>query len=450
MQEDDVENASSAKVFISHAHRDRDEVMQRIVSPLEMHDVPTWVDRSSIRAGDAWEQSIRQGLKSSSWFLVAISPHAVESRWVRAEVQWALNEREGRIIPAIIGPCDPAELNLLLLSLQYVDFVADAACALRQLLALWGRHVRDDEIGIHHDQNGPRTPFEAFETGKPFLGRYKVESRLGSGGGPGGGPGGFATVFKAHDLKLDRLMVLKAWRAETILPEQKTYLEREMRLQSRLRLAGVVGVHDFGPTWMVQDYMQGTSLQDLMNRNQLNARETTMLLAKTARILHRVHVHGIIHRDVKPMNILVDEYGDPHLVDFGLAKEISDSSADATLDSSYQMVGTPAYMAPEAVFNPSGVDGRTDLYALGVILYEMLAGKRASSRASNPFDALSLLSRTELTITADVQNVPQELVRVCNQCLRRNPDERFMTGEELARHLEACLQQPGWSIDSRR
>jgi hypothetical protein len=125
-------------VFVSHSTADREIVERAIVDCLEGHGIKTWYSKESIHTAAKWEKTIRDGLKSCKWFLVAISPRAVNSEWVQAEVHWAMQRRQGCIIPVLIEACDPADLHLMLDQLQHVDFRGDWAEGQRRLLAVWG------------------------------------------------------------------------------------------------------------------------------------------------------------------------------------------------------------------------------------------------------------------------------------------------------------------------
>lgn len=125
------------RVFISHAHTDRSSVQKRLVDPLRAQDIDVWYAPENLEPGTDWEDAIRAGLESSDWFLVVLTPEAVASRWVRAEVQWAMDERPGRLIPILLTDCPWQDTHLLIRQLQYLDFREPALEEIRRLLAFW-------------------------------------------------------------------------------------------------------------------------------------------------------------------------------------------------------------------------------------------------------------------------------------------------------------------------
>jgi TIR domain len=133
------------RVFISHSSLDRDVVEREIIVPLTKSGIDIWYSKDSIQTATEWEVSIRDGLKMCDWFLVIMSPHAVASKWVRREVHWAMEKREGRIVPVMMQKCDPEDLHLGLPLLQFIDFRADIKKAQHQLLAIWGVNWRAEE-----------------------------------------------------------------------------------------------------------------------------------------------------------------------------------------------------------------------------------------------------------------------------------------------------------------
>lgn len=127
------------RVFISHSSLDRDFVERQIIAPLRSHGIETWYSKDSIETAAEWEKKIREGLRSCDWFLVVMTPRSVASKWVQREVFWAMERREGRIIPVLLETCDPEDLHLGLLPIQYIDFRQEVEAARRKLLSIWER-----------------------------------------------------------------------------------------------------------------------------------------------------------------------------------------------------------------------------------------------------------------------------------------------------------------------
>src|SRR5205085_3177225 len=126
------------KVFISHSAKDRAFVEREIIALLNQHGIETWYSRDNIQTTARWEKEVLEGLKACDWFLVVMTPDAVASEWVSTEVHWAFNHRKGRVVPVLRSDCNPEELHLMLLPIQYIDFRSDLEPAQKKLLALWG------------------------------------------------------------------------------------------------------------------------------------------------------------------------------------------------------------------------------------------------------------------------------------------------------------------------
>ena len=199
------------------------------------------------------------------------------------------------------------------------------------------------------------------------------------------GMGEFGTVWKARDTLLDRTVALKIPRREQLDPLSIEKFMREARAAAQLRHPNIVSTHEVGregdTLYIVIDYVRGVPLSLLLGDQRLGIRESVTMLAKIAAALDHAHCAGVIHRDLKPSNILVDDNGEPHLMDFGLAKR---KELEVSITTDGAILGTPAYMSPEQARGEANrVDGRSDVYSAGVILFQMLTGElpfRGSAR----------------------------------------------------------------------
>src|SRR5262245_35101490 len=192
------------------------------------------------------------------------------------------------------------------------------------------------------------------------------------------GQGAFGTVHKARDLSLGRMVAIKVPRRGLWPDEQdQSRFLREARSGGQLRHPCIVSVHEVGEAdgvpYLWREFIEGLSLADFLTAKRLPFRDAAELVAALADALHHAHEQGIVHRDVKPSNILLDGRNNPYLMDFGLAKR---DVGEITMTMEGQVLGTPAYMSPEqAKGEGHQVDGRSDVYSLGVIFYQLLTGE---------------------------------------------------------------------------
>jgi len=267
------------------------------------------------------------------------------------------------------------------------------------------------------------------------LGRYEIREVIGRGA--------FGTVCLATDPQLDRPVAIKVPHAQSFRSEQdaRQFLD-EAKLAARLKHPGIVTIHDAGQDqgfcFIVMEYVKGDTLLEASRRERRSFEWIVNVLAEVADALSYAHANGFIHRDLKPANILVDAHGHPHITDFGLA-----ISEDVQHFRAGQVAGTPAYMSPEQVRGETQwLDGRTDIWSLGVILYELLTGR-------HPFAGRDLASCLD-----EIQNrnakpprqidhsIPPNLEAVCLRCLSKNVTDRFSTAADLAEELRSCLPVP--------
>jgi serine/threonine protein kinase len=272
---------------------------------------------------------------------------------------------------------------------------------------------------------------------------YRIESELGRGG--------MGVVYKAMDSRLKRPVAIKVLlAAEHASEEDIKRFFREAESAARLQHPNIVPIHELkvhdGKPYYTMDFVEGDSLGDLITDGLLNLRQSAALMEKVARALDHAHANGVIHRDLKPDNIIVDPKGEPHVVDFGLAKIAG--SGNSRLTRSGAAMGTPHYESPEqASGRSSSVDGRSDIYSLGCIFYEMLVG-------SPPFSAESAIQVLRMHVEDEPvppskrrANVSADAEAICLKCLEKRPRNRYHTAAELADDLRRFLD--GEAVEAR-
>ena len=269
----------------------------------------------------------------------------------------------------------------------------------------------------------------SLESGATF-GAYRIVEPLGRGG--------MASVYKAYEAPLDRYVALKVLPGEFLHDE--TFAERfrrEAKVVARLEHPNIIPIHAFGIEggipWMAMRLISGGALSSLLRGGRLMHPRAITILAGAAHALDYAHGKGVVHRDVKPQNILIDEHEHVYLADFGIAKMVEGAPG---LTQTGMITGTPQYMAPEqAIGQP--VDQRVDIYALGVVAYEMLTG-RVPFAADTPVAVLMKQVTEPMPIPA-AADVPEPLVRALLRCMAKKPEERWPTAGAFVRALEQGL-----------
>lgn len=275
----------------------------------------------------------------------------------------------------------------------------------------------------------------------PAFGRYQVHREIGSGG--------FGTVFLCNDTQLEREVAVKVSRHRAALEDaNRSHPPRFFEQNEARKLASLdhpniapvydIGLSDEGQVFVVTKYIDGESLYDKLQRGAVSLSEAVSIATEIARALHHAHAAGLVHRDVKPGNILISATGSAFLVDFGIAL------AEEEVGVSTRYTGTPAYMSPEQASGDSDlVDGRSDIYSLGIVLYEMLSGHR-------PFNASSQTELLEQIKRADPKPlrqwndaIPVELDQICRKAIAKLPSDRFDSAIDFAAELESCFANDG-------
>ncbi len=263
--------------------------------------------------------------------------------------------------------------------------------------------------------------------------------------------GGMGVVFRARQISLDRIVALKVIKSGHLAgPQEIRRFHVEAEAAANLHHPGIVPVYEVGQVeglhYYTMQFVSGQSLATRLEKGPLPPDEAAQLILQVARAVAYAHAHGVIHRDLKPANILLEVNGQPKITDFGLAKRLR---AEGGLTATGQILGTPAYMAPEQA---AGRDRRvgevTDVYALGALLYATLTGQAPHS-ATNEVDLLLKVLDSDPLPPSHVQaGVPASLDQVCLCCLEKDPQKRYPSAAAVAKDLERFLREEPLEVPS--
>jgi TolB-like protein len=255
------------------------------------------------------------------------------------------------------------------------------------------------------------------------------------------GRGGMATVFLATDLKHDRPVAFKVLHpdlAQALGPER---FQREIRLAARLQHPHILTVHDSGETagqlWFTMPFVEGESLRDRLRRDrQLSLDDALRIARQAAQALQYAHDHGVVHRDIKPENLLLTSDGNTLVADFGIARALGVAGDDDKLTQTGMSVGTPAYMSPEQATGDRALDARSDIYSLGAVLFEMLAGEQPYTGPTVQAILMKRLSEPVPRVRSGRPSVPEAVDLAISRSLAIVPADRYATAVQFAQALE--------------
>ena len=290
---------------------------------------------------------------------------------------------------------------------------------------------------VHPPPTPPQVP------GERYIGKYRVKGEIGRGG--------MGAVYLAEQPGLGREVAIK----ELIQSADPTSLKRflqEAQVMARTSHPNLVQVHDMelqgNTNYLVLEFVKGRSLRDWINASPIQPPQVFAVMHGVLQALDYAHRHAIVHRDVKPENVLISDEGIVKVADFGIARLTDDSGVGGTATKTGTTVGTPLYMSPEQV-SSSKVDGRSDLYSAGIMLYELVAGQPpfTATEADGPFTLMAKhVQAPPKPPSVFRPGLNPELEQVILKSLAKRPDDRYQTGQEFDREISRVADQmcPGW------
>lgn len=264
------------------------------------------------------------------------------------------------------------------------------------------------------------------------VGRYPIRKQLGKGG--------MGKVFQAYDPELKRDVALKTMLAFEDEQMLKRFIQ-EAEMMAKLSHPYIVKVYDIGNTdgipYFAMEFVEGRTLAQCLQQEKIPVRRVAEMMRKVAEAIHYAHRHGILHRDMKPSNIMVDNQGEPKVMDFGLAMN---ASSDSKLSQSGVAIGTPAYMPPEqALGKRRALDERSDVYSLGAVLYESLTGVAPFHGTTSQIILKQVIERDPVPPSQIAPRVPKELENICLTAMAKDKQHRYSSAQEFAEDLERFL-----------
>ncbi|MDX1487982.1 MAG: serine/threonine-protein kinase [Acidiferrobacterales bacterium] len=275
---------------------------------------------------------------------------------------------------------------------------------------------------------------------KPTLGRYEIDKELGKGA--------MGTVYMGRDPKINRVVAVKTMALsdefeEAELTKVKERFFREAETAGRLSHPNIVTIYDAGEeqdlAYIAMEYLQGKNLTEYVkSKGRLPLKFVLLLIARVADALDYAHKQDVVHRDIKPANIMYNEKDDSvKVTDFGIARITASSRTKTGV-----ILGTPSYMSPEQLAGKK-VDGRSDLFSLGVTMYELVAAKQPFGGDTMAALMYQIANAKHPDVMAACPDAPLCIGNIIDRLLQKNPDRRFQTGEELRQALDACARALG-------
>jgi len=308
-----------------------------------------------------------------------------------------------------------------------------------------GHHGSSDENVQTNDTNAAPHSKKAEHLVEMLgeLGDYELVEEVGRGGQ--------GVVFRARQKSLNRTVALKVislgqWASKAHVKR----FRREAEAAASLDHPSIVPIYEVGERdgscYFSMKFVEGGQLDEVSRRTPMSIRHAAELIAKVARTVHYAHEHGILHRDIKPGNILLDDKGEPHLTDFGLARLVE---AESTITRTLEVLGTPSYMAPEqAAGNNTQLTSATDVYGLGAVFYQLLTGQPPFAGGTT-YETIKLLLDTEPRQPRLLNpKIDRDLSTICLKCLEKHPERRYSSALALAEDLECWLKHE--PIQARR
>jgi tetratricopeptide (TPR) repeat protein len=271
------------------------------------------------------------------------------------------------------------------------------------------------------------------------IGRYEIQRRLGRGG--------MGTVYVAHDPVLGRMVAVKVFLSDLDMPDAAERFAREARSAAALNHANIVTVHDFGEwqsqPYIVMEYVQGETLAEIIRRKApVTTADKLRWIEDLSAGVAYAHQVGVIHRDIKPTNLMIDRSGRLKILDFGIAKMLGTLASSATA-----LIGTPGYMAPEQITG-GAIDQRSDLFSIGVVCYELLTYAEAFPGETVPAITHRILNSDPVPVTQLLPEASPDLVAVVERALKKNTADRFADAESFRQAVARVRRQfdtdSGW------